>query len=131
MPDSIPETQSTGRHRWIEGAGVGSYVFTLVRDGRISPNPDLAMIRTRDATPEIISKHAVTDEQALLAQARSDHLADMFPGIAAHSLQDHRHTTVTGIGRIGIDVIRVGRHRPGRAHWGSPAEPQARSGLGA
>ena len=131
MPDGILETQSTGRRRRIKGAGVGSYVFTLVRDGRISPNPDLAVIGITDATPEIVSGHAVTDEQGLPARVRSDHLADMFPGIAVHLLQDHPHTTATGTGRIEIDVIHVGRDRPGRAHWGSPAEPQARSGLGA
>ena len=116
MPDGILATQPEGRHWQIEGTGIGSYAFTLARDSRISPNPGLAAIKIPDATPEIVSKYAVTDEQALLAKVRYNRLVDVFLGIAAYSLQSHLRTTVTGIGQIEIDEIYVGVDRHGRQY---------------
>ena len=116
LPASILETQPPGRQWQIEGAGIGRYAFTLAWDRRISPNPDLAAIKIPDATPEIVSKHAVTDEQALLAKVRYNRLVDVFLGIAAYSLQSHLRTTVTGVGQIEIDEIYVGVDRHGRQY---------------
>ena len=98
----------------IEGVGRARYAFKLVRVNRIVPNPELFKIKVPDATPEIISAYALSDEQALLAKVRYNRLVDIFLGIASYSLQNHLRTTVSGIGQIEIDEIYVGLDHQGR-----------------
>ncbi len=83
---------------------------------RIVPNRELVTIKIPDATPEIVSAHALSDEQALLAKVRYNRLIDIFLGIVTHSLQNHLRTTVRGIGQIEIDEIYVGIDRHGRQY---------------
>lgn len=97
----------------IEGAGRALYEFRLVPINRISPNPNLITIKIPDATPEIISGNALSDEQALLARVRYNRLIDIFLGITAYSLQNHLRTTVKGMGQIEIDEVYVGVDRYG------------------
>jgi hypothetical protein len=85
-----------------------------VRNNRIEPNPDLVTIKIPDSTPEVVTRYALSDEQALLAKVRYNRLIDIFLGIAAYSLQNHLRTTVDGIGQIEIDEIYVGIDRYGR-----------------
>ena len=116
MPEAVLKTQPKGMQWIIEGAGRAMYAFKLVRINRIVPNPDLITIKIPDATPEIISAYALTDEQALLAKVRYNRLIDIFLGLASYSLQNHLRTTVRNVGQIEIDEIYVGVDRLGRQY---------------
>ena len=71
-------------------------------------------IKIPDATPEIVSAHAMSDEQALLAKIRYNRLLDVFLGVSAYSLQNHLRTTVKRIGQIEVDEIYVAVDSTGR-----------------
>lgn len=116
MPEKILQTQSRGKEWIIEGKGRAKYVFRLVGVNRINPNANLASIKIPNATPEIVSHHALTDEQALLAVVRYNRLLDLFLGIVTFSLQSHLRTSVKSIGQIEIDEICVGVDRKGRQY---------------
>ena len=116
MPDRVLETQPEGMEWIIQGGGRGRYSFRLVRVNRIFPNPELVAIKVPDATPEIVSFYALSDEQALLAKVRYNRLIDIFLGMATYSLQNHLRTTVRGIGQIEIDEIYVGIGRRGQQY---------------
>ena len=114
MPGTIVATQPRGFEWTIEGLGRARYAFRLAKVSRIVPNPNLVTIKVPDATPEIISAYALSDEQALLAIVRYNRLIDVFLGIASYSLQSHLRTSVEGIGQIEIDEVYVGVDRSGR-----------------
>ena len=114
LPDSITSTAPEGLEWIIEGAGRARYRFRLASANRIVPNPHLVTIKVPDATPEIITAYAQSDEQALLAKVRYNRLIDIFLGIATYSLQNHLRTTVKSIGQIEIDEIYVGIDKFGR-----------------
>lgn len=102
-------------HEWIiEGAGRAKYRFRQSKANRIVPSENLVTIKVPDATPEIITVYAQTDEQALLAKVRYNRLIDIFLGIATYSLQNHLRTTVKEVGQIEIDEIYVGVDKYGR-----------------
>jgi hypothetical protein len=113
MPDRIIATQPEGKEWIIEGRGKSLYCFKLVSINRIVPNTNLVAIKVPDATPEIISAYALSDEQALLAKVRYNRLLDIFLGIATYSLQNHLRTTVQGLGQVEIDEIYVGIDKRG------------------
>jgi hypothetical protein len=100
----------------IEGRGKSLYAFRLVAINRILPNPQLAPIKIPDATPEIVSAYALSDEQAVLAKVRYNRLLDIFLGVAAYSLQNHLRTTVSGLGQVEIDEIYVAIDKRGRQY---------------
>lgn len=114
LPKTISAKQPKGMEWIIEGRGRSQYAFKLVKINRILPNPTLATIKIPDATPEIITKYALSDEQALLAKVRYNRLVDVFLGLSASSLQNHLRTTVKGTGQIEIDEVYVGLDRQGR-----------------
>ena len=116
MPKEVLDTQPKGMEWIVEGTGRAQYSFKLVRINRIVPNPSLVKIKIPDATPEIISAYAISDEQALLAKLRYNRLIDIFLGISTYSLQNHLRTTVKGVGQIEIDEIYVGIDRQGRQY---------------
>lgn len=116
MPDEILDTQPRGMEWVIDGQGRSQYRFQLVPINRIRPNPDLLAIKIPDATPEIITAYALSDEQALLAKVRYNRLIDLFLGMPTYSLQNHLRTTVKGTGQIEIDEIYVGIDRQGRQY---------------
>lgn len=126
MPTSILETQPEGKEWIIEGAGRAKYVIKLVKINRILPNIDLVTIKIPDATPEIVSEYALSDEQALLAKIRYNRLVDIFLGITTYSLQNHLRTTVQGIGQIEIDEIYVGVDQSG-CHYVIPVQAKGGS----
>jgi hypothetical protein len=105
LPSEIVNTAPKGMEWTIELAGKGI---------RIVPRSDLIAIKIPDATPEIITSYALSDEQALLAKVRYNRLIDIFLGITTYSLQNHLRTTVGGIGQIEIDEIYVGVNRNGQ-----------------
>jgi len=114
LPEEIAAT-AAGEKIWvIAPAGRSKYRFQLASANRIVPRSDLIAIKIPDATPEIISAYALTDEQALLAKVRYNRLIDIFLGIATYSLQNHLRTTVKGIGQIEIDEVYVGVNKNGQ-----------------
>ena len=114
LPKAILDTAPPGKEWTIRGAGQAEYTFRLVTVNRIVPNPALMTIKIPDATPEIVSAHAMSDEQALLAKIRYNRLLDVFLGVSAYSLQNHLRTTVRDIGQIEVDEIYVAVDSTGR-----------------
>ncbi|MCY3820779.1 MAG: endonuclease [Gammaproteobacteria bacterium] len=114
LPESITSTAPAGMEWTIHGTGQAAYKFGLVTVNRIVPNPALMTIKIPDATPEIVSAHAMSDEQALLAKIRYNRLLDVFLGVSAYSLQSHLRTTVKSIGQIEVDEIYVAVDSTGR-----------------
>lgn len=114
LPDSVASTAKEGTEWVIESVGKSIYRFRVVKFSRILPRSELLTIKIPDATPEIITKHALGDEQALLAKVRYNRLIDIFLGITSYSLQNHLRTTVKDIGQIEIDEIYVGVDSFGR-----------------
>jgi len=113
LPPSILKTQPKGKEWVIEGRGRALYRFRLVTENRIVPNEQLLAIKVPDATPEIVSSYALSDEQALLAKVRYNRLLDVFLGLATYSLQNHLRTTVRDLGQVEIDEIYVGIDKRG------------------
>jgi hypothetical protein len=114
LPQNILDTATEGLEWIIEGTGRARYRFLQVKLNRIVPRDELITIKIPDATPEIITAYALSDEQSLLAKVRYNRLVDIFLGITAFSLQNHLRTTVKSIGQIEIDEIYVGVDRNGR-----------------
>src|SRR6266498_5559521 len=77
LPADILATAPKGMEWTIDLAGKGRYRFRLCKLVRIVPREDLVAIKIPDATPEIISLYALTDEQALLAKVRYNRLIDI------------------------------------------------------
>ena len=114
LPQNILDTATEGLEWIIEGTGRARYRFLQVKLNRIVPRDELITIKIPDATPEIITAYALSDEQSLLAKVRYNRLIDIFLGVTAYSLQNHLRTTVKSIGQIEIDEIYVGVDRNGR-----------------
>ena len=116
FPASILEQAPPGLEWVIRPSGKARYTFAAVSEPRIVPSPLLSETKIPDATPGIIAKYALTDEQALLARLRYNRLVDIFTGVACHSLQSHLRTTVKGMGQVETDEIYVGIDRRGAQH---------------
>lgn len=108
LPEPILASQPDGKYWLILGAGDAVYRFRLSNIAYIYPNRGLLVRKIPDATPEIISQYALTDEQALLAKIRYNRLIDIFLGIATYSLQNHLRTKIPNYGQIEIDELYVG-----------------------
>ncbi len=108
LPKSILATQPADRSWLILGAGDARYRFRLNKLTHIRPTNGLLVRKIPDATPEIILRYALTDEQALLAKVRYNRLIDIFLGITASSLQNHLRTKIPNYGQIEIDELYVG-----------------------
>lgn len=127
LPASITNTASSGREWVIELAGNSSYRFALARVSRIVPQTALAVIDIPDATPDIVTRYAQGDEQALLAKLRYNRLIDIFLGITTYSLQSHLRTSTRaerGRTQIEIDELYVGIDADGR-HFVVPVQAKA------
>ncbi len=72
----------------------------------------LFVTKVHDATPEIVRRFALGDEQATLARVRYNRLVDMFCKCVAYSLQNQQ-PDIKGIGQIEIDELYVGSNRQG------------------
>ena len=114
MPASVIECAPQGKSWVIEGVGRAKYCFKLARLARVVPNTALLSVKIPDATPQLVSRYAQGDEQALLAKLRYNRLVDIFLGVAAYSLQNHLRSTVLGVGQIEIDELYVGVDKGGR-----------------
>lgn len=124
LPEAIRRTAPAGYTWLIRPAGRGRYRFALVRENVIEPSAHLAVTRLPDATPGVIQRYALSDEQALLARIRYNRLVDLFTGLVCHSLQSHLRTTLSEAGQIEIDELYVGLDKDG-AHYLLPVEAKS------
>jgi hypothetical protein len=85
------------------------------------PDNDLAHTKVPDATPGVVSRYALSDEQALLAKLRYNRLVDIFTGVTCYSIQNHLRTTVSGIGQVETDEVYIGLDKRG-AHYVLPIQ---------
>jgi hypothetical protein len=81
----------------------------------------MATTKVPDATPGVIAKYALGDEQALLAKLRYNRLVDIFTGVTCYSLQNHLRTTVPEMGQVETDELYVGVDKKG-AHYVFPVQ---------
>ncbi len=127
LPDSITATaEGTGKEWMIQLAGKGLYRFVLASDPQIEPNVLLGETKVPDATPGLITRYALSDEQALLAVIRYNRLIDILSGVTCYSLQSHLRTTVPDFGQIETDEVYVGVDQRG-AHYVFPVEAKGKS----
>ncbi|MGH8602369.1 MAG: endonuclease [Gammaproteobacteria bacterium] len=113
LPESI-RVRAPERLEWvIRSIGQARYKFALASLPRIFPTELMAETKIPDATPGIISKYALSDEQALLARLRYNRLVDIFTDVTCYSLQSHLRTTVSGMGQVETDELYVGLDQRG------------------
>jgi hypothetical protein len=113
LPETIRTTAPLG-HQWIiRSVGIAKYRFVLTAEISISPAQNFLAIKIPDATPGLIRRYAMNDEQALLAVLRYNRLIDTFTGLTCYSLQNHLRTTVENIGQVETDELYVGVDRQG------------------
>ncbi len=127
LPPRIVALLAEGQEWVIRPAGPGKYVFAKTTAARFVPNPSMSYIKVLDATPEIIRRYALNDEQALLAILRYNRLIDVFLGITCYPLQSHLRTTVQGMGQTETDEMYVGLNRRGQ-HFVIPVQVKSSSG---
>ena len=121
MPEAIVARAPGGMCWIIRAGGPSRYRFVAVRSADIAPNPMLETIKIPDATPGVITRYALSDEQALLARLRYNRLVDIFTRVACYSLQSHLRTTVPDMGQVETDEVYVGVDRRG-AHYVFPLQ---------
>lgn len=121
FPKSIVDTASEGSEWIIRPAGRGLYKFSLIKQIYFKPTEHLAETKIPDATPGIIIKYAMSDEQALLAKVRYNRLINVFTGLTCYSLQNHLRTTVPEIGQVETDEIYIGIDKRG-VHYIIPVQ---------
>jgi len=121
LPERIAATCGPGTTWYVFGTGTGKYVFRKSEVIEIGPSKNHAQIKIPDATPEIIAKYAMNDEQAVLARVRYNRLIDVFTGLTSYSLQNHLRTTVADVGQIEIDELYVSLDREGQ-HFVVPVQ---------
>jgi hypothetical protein len=121
LPTSIQEKAPAGMEWVIVGKGRSKYAFETRRTARILPDDMLVVTKIPDATPGLVAKYALDDEQALLAKLRYNRLIDVFTGVAAYSLQNHLRTSVTGLGQVETDELYIGIDKKGE-HYVFPVQ---------
>jgi hypothetical protein len=126
LPKTITEKAPEGFEWIIRPAGRALYKIVLVKQIEIRPTEHLAETKIPDATPGIISKYALSDEQALLAKVRYNRLIDIFTGLTCYSLQNHLRTTVPEMGQLETDEIYIGIDKRG-VHYILPVQAKGRS----
>lgn len=113
IPESIRKAAPAGMSWVIWPAGRGKYRIAPAKNVEFIPRKDVAETKLPDATPGIIEKYTLGDEQALLAQMRYNRLVDVFTGITSYSLQSHLRTTVEELGQVETDEVYVGIDKRG------------------
>ena len=127
LPERIQHTAPSGQEWRVTTAGRARYAFKLGVEFQVRPDPLLIETKIPDATPGIIARYALTDEQALLAKLRYNRLVDIFSGVTCYSLQNHLRTTVrveqgsNETTQIETDEIYVGLDSNG-AHYVFPVQ---------
>ena len=126
LPAAIAKTCSTNESWYIFPAGHAKYRFERRAANPLVPRTDVQQIKIPNATPEIIRKYALSDEQALLAIVRYNRLIDIFTGVTAYSLQNHLRTSVIGLGQIEVDELYIGVNTKG-VHFVIPVQAKGRT----
>jgi hypothetical protein len=126
LPDSIQKYAPAGMEWIIRPMGQARYKFALASMSRIIPNQMLSETKIPDATPGIIAKYAVNDEQGLLARLRYNRMIDIFTGITCYSLQNHLRTTVKEMGQVETDELYVGIDQRG-VQYAFPVQAKGRT----
>lgn len=121
LPESITRLAREGEDWVILPAGKARYRFALSAEARIEPNALLVETKIPDATPGLIARYSLNDEQALLAKLRYNRLIDVFTRVTCYSLQNHLRTSVPDLGQVETDEIYVGVERSG-AHYVLPVQ---------
>ncbi|MFJ5964063.1 hypothetical protein [Bacillus sp. NPDC093026] len=121
LPKAIVDRAPNGKEWVIKNVGRAKYAFVAVKESRIIPDDMMMKIKIPDATPSIVQKHALSDEQALLTKVRYNRLIDVFSGVTCYSLQNHLRTTVQGIGQVETDELYVGVDKNGK-HYVFPVQ---------
>ncbi len=121
LPESIQARAPRGREWVIRPMGVARYAFEATTSSIVAPSTIMAETKIPDATPGVISKYALGDEQALLAKLRYNRLVDVFTRITCYSLQSHLRTTVPNMGQVETDELYVGIDRQG-VHYVVPVQ---------
>ncbi len=121
LPPRVLACAPKGRHWIIRPAGRAKYRFVAVTLTLVTPNPQLAQTKIPNATPGIIAKYALNDEQALLAKLRYNRLVDIFTAVTCYSLQSHLRTTAPDIGQVETDEVYIGVDKRG-AHYVFPVQ---------
>lgn len=126
LPRPIRAKEPTGKSYRIRGVGAATYRFVLGPAAEIVPAVAHSITKIPDATPGLIKRYALGDEQALLARLRYNRLIDVFLQLTCYSLQSHLRTQVTGIGQVETDELYVGLDRHG-AHYIVPVQAKGGS----
>ena len=126
LPDTIQSRADQGMTWIIRPAGRSMYRFVQVPDVPLIPNGNILAIKVPDATPGIVAKYALSDEQALLARIRYNRLIDTFLSITCYSLQNHLRTTAPGMGQVETDEIYVGLDKKG-VHYVVPVQAKGKT----
>jgi len=113
LPEEICNKAPIGLCWVIRLAGSSSYRFAAVPTPWFEPSENRMVVKVPDATPGIIAKYALNDEQALLAKLRYNRLIDLFLRAPCYSLQNHLRTQVKDVGQIEIDELYLGIDRSG------------------
>ena len=125
LPKSITSKAPKGYEWIIRPAGKGKYKLVAVRQSNIALSNILAETKILDATPGVIVKYSMNDEQALLAKLRYNRLIDIFTGLACYSLQNHLRTTLRDGSQVETDEIYIGLDKRG-AHFILPVQAKGR-----
>jgi hypothetical protein len=121
LPKSITAKAPKGYEWIIRPAGKGKYKLVIVKQSVIAPSTVLAETKIPDATPGVIAKYSMNDEQSLLAKLRYNRLVDIFTGLTCYSLQNHLRTTLLDGSQVETDEIYIGLDKRG-AHFVLPVQ---------
>lgn len=121
LPKSITSKAPKDFEWIIRPAGKGKYKLVIARQSNIVPSAILAETKIPDATPGIITKYSMNDEQSLLAKLRYNRLIDIFTGLTCYSLQNHLRTTLRDGSQVETDEIYIGLDKRG-AHYVMPVQ---------
>lgn len=116
LPKSITSKAPKGFEWIIRPAGRGKYKLVIARQSNIAPSTILAETKIPDATPGVIAKYSMNQEQSLLAKIRYNRLIDIFTGLTCYSLQNHLRTTLSDGSQVETDEIYIGLDRRGVHH---------------
>ncbi|MBI5838461.1 MAG: endonuclease [Chloroflexi bacterium] len=121
LPKSITSKAPKGYEWIIRPAGKGKYKLVIARQSNIAPSSVLAETKIPDATPGVIARYSMNDEQSLLAKLRYNRLVDIFTGLTCYSLQNHLRTTLRDGSQVETDEIYIGLDKRG-AHYVLPVQ---------
>jgi hypothetical protein len=113
LPDAIKERAPEDKAWIIRGSERSKYKFVAVTEALITPTKLMAETKVPNATPGVIARWALNDEQALLAMLRYNRMIDIFSGVTCYSLQNHLRTTILGGVQVETDEVYIGLDRSG------------------